>query len=366
MKSITNDGAVGEPRHYSALDGMRGIVAVSVLLYHAGHWRGMPFLATNSGLAVDFFFCLSGFVLSYAYDARLSRDMSVARFMVIRLRRLMPLLVFATLVSATFVVLRSAVKHEPIPPSEIAWAALLGALNLPHFTPSSAIGGPQIFPLNGPQYTLFFEIVVNAFWALSSHFRGLRFAAAVSAIALVGVAVPGTFGGDVPASFLTGFPRVFAAFYLGVLAFQIDRRIGTAAPSTALFWTCLVGTLGMFYFPVEAPFWLNLCWIGLVAPLLVYSGARVQLGPRMTRVATSLGALSYPLYILHYPVFCWVNGTYRFIFGHPNALAECALLLVSAVALSFAALHYLDLPLRRALSSSTANRVRPAARIARG
>ena len=77
--------------HYAALDGLRGVAAFSVLLYHLGHWLNKPFLASNAGLAVDFFFCLSGYVLSVAYRARLDSGMPATTFMRVRLIRLMPM-----------------------------------------------------------------------------------------------------------------------------------------------------------------------------------------------------------------------------------------------------------------------------------
>ena len=92
--------------HYAALDGLRGVAAFSVLLYHLGHWLNKPFLASNAGLAVDFFFCLSGYVLSVAYRARLDSGMPATTFMRIRLIRLMPMIVIGTLFSSGYLAVR--------------------------------------------------------------------------------------------------------------------------------------------------------------------------------------------------------------------------------------------------------------------
>ncbi|MBQ2879036.1 MAG: acyltransferase, partial [Bacteroidaceae bacterium] len=61
--------------HYNLLDGLRGVAAIMVLWYHIfegyafAEGRGID--TFNHGyLAVDFFFILSGFVISYAYDDR--------------------------------------------------------------------------------------------------------------------------------------------------------------------------------------------------------------------------------------------------------------------------------------------------------
>ena len=68
--------------HYHILDGLRGAAALMVVWYHV--FEGFAFAEGTNGveggglidvfnhgyLAVDFFFMLSGFVISYAYDDR--------------------------------------------------------------------------------------------------------------------------------------------------------------------------------------------------------------------------------------------------------------------------------------------------------
>ena len=61
-----------KPR-YEILDGLRGIAAVLVVVYHLfeTYYHGGCSQPVNHGyLAVDFFFVLSGFVIGYAYDDR--------------------------------------------------------------------------------------------------------------------------------------------------------------------------------------------------------------------------------------------------------------------------------------------------------
>ena len=67
--------------HYELLDGLRGVAAVLVLFYHIFEGFSFAELTNEAGdgiiktlnhghIAVDFFFILSGFVISYAYDSR--------------------------------------------------------------------------------------------------------------------------------------------------------------------------------------------------------------------------------------------------------------------------------------------------------
>ena len=81
-------------RHFHVLDGLRGIAALSVVVFHFMEWI-YPIETNFIGygfLAVDFFFCLSGFVIAYAYDTRISK-MGIRSFFISRLIRLHPLVV---------------------------------------------------------------------------------------------------------------------------------------------------------------------------------------------------------------------------------------------------------------------------------
>ena len=94
--------------HYQLLDGLRGVAAILVLFYHI--FEGLAFAeATNnagSGLittlnhghiAVDFFFILSGFVISYAYDDRW-KSMNTRQFIKRRLIRLHPMVIMGAII----------------------------------------------------------------------------------------------------------------------------------------------------------------------------------------------------------------------------------------------------------------------------
>jgi peptidoglycan/LPS O-acetylase OafA/YrhL len=78
---------------FLALDSWRGIAALLVALYHLnafGHFYPLP-LVRNSWLLVDFFFVLSGFVISYSSYDRLSTPSAVLPFVIKRFGRVWPL-----------------------------------------------------------------------------------------------------------------------------------------------------------------------------------------------------------------------------------------------------------------------------------
>ncbi len=341
-----------ERNHYAALDGLRGFAAISVVLFHIGHWLHVPTLATNSRLAVDFFFCLSGYVLALAYQHRFDAGMTTANFLRIRLIRLMPLIFLGTIVSFLFVVFKIIVKHEFVPPMELGIALFLGLINFPYFGASKFIGGPQVFPLNGPQYSLFLEIAVNLFWSVTRRIRQLEFALAVAAISLIGVMWVGL-GGDTTATFLNGIPRVGVSFFLGIAIFHFDRRTGNRLKSDPLFWAAAIVMVLLFYYPRPLPFAVNLLWIVVVAPVLVLTGARASLTVNASAVALFMGELSYPVYVLHYPIFCWVNGLYLSIAKGRNLVIESVIIVAAVLIGGYVGLRLFDQPIRRALSRRT-------------
>src|SRR6201996_9463606 len=84
-------------QHFEILDGLRGIAALSVVTFHFMEWVYSDYSQNFIGhgfLAVDFFFCLSGFVIGYAYDDRIGK-MGILEFFKSRIIRLHPLVIRA-------------------------------------------------------------------------------------------------------------------------------------------------------------------------------------------------------------------------------------------------------------------------------
>ena len=89
-------------KHFEILDGLRGIVAIYVVLFHIIESNNADYtvnLFHHGYLGVDFFFMLSGFVMGYAYDDRWSY-MSLKEFFIIRLIRLHPLVLLGIIIGA--------------------------------------------------------------------------------------------------------------------------------------------------------------------------------------------------------------------------------------------------------------------------
>ena len=95
---MTNSTYLASKPRYEILDGLRGVAAMIVVVYHLfeDFGAGVAVQGANHGyLAVDFFFVLSGFVIGYAYDDRWDR-MSYGDFFKRRLIRLHPMVIFGS------------------------------------------------------------------------------------------------------------------------------------------------------------------------------------------------------------------------------------------------------------------------------
>ena len=151
--------------HYELLDGLRGVAAILVVFYHI--FEGLAFaggghIATlNHGhIAVDFFFILSGFVISYAYDDRWGQ-MSTWQFFKRRLVRLHPMLVMGAVIGALAFAFAGFEKWEDKGVTPVGWvmvAMLLTMFMIPAVpgAPYEVRGNGEMFPLNGPGWSLFF------------------------------------------------------------------------------------------------------------------------------------------------------------------------------------------------------------------
>ena len=90
---MSDTGPPTSASRFRALDGWRGVCAMLVALHHieVHGWLYWQPLVRNAWLFVDFFFVLSGFVISHAYGARLGSGARIKDFVLRRLGRLWPL-----------------------------------------------------------------------------------------------------------------------------------------------------------------------------------------------------------------------------------------------------------------------------------
>jgi peptidoglycan/LPS O-acetylase OafA/YrhL len=345
-------------RRYESLDALRGVAALAVVIYHLSQVKLEPPLVTGGYLAVDFFFVLSGFVVALAYEDARRRTLSWEAFLVKRVTRLYPL----ALLGVVFGLIVTLMKWHWFPDRvdtlpQILISGFFNSLMLPTVF-GSAGGLHEIFPGNGPLWTLFQEMAVNLLWA----WLGIRMKTwRLAAVALVSGAVlavmathfqTANMGYDLT-TFWGGVARVCFGFPLGVVIYRL--HLDMAIPA-GRYGTALLGVMMLIVFVMPMTLgrdgvpWRDLVSILLVLPCIVVLGVGQVSGGR---IGAMLGALSYPVYALHYPVLLLASGLSQTVLSRINVhvISVCTVVLV--VALGAAANRFYDEPVRRMLSRRT-------------
>lgn len=351
---------IAERERFVVLDGMRGLAALAVITDHVDSDL-LRALLPGRYLAVDFFFVLSGFVLAHVYAKRLESGMSVLGFLRVRLIRLYPLYLLGLLVGAALALLYALKGWSGAPPAHV-WTALLFGLFMLPCPPGLSIWPNAPFPLNGPSWSLFFELFVNALYAAVARWLTPARCLAIMAVSAVLLApVPFLFGGQLDAgyawsNFIGGFPRVTFTFFAGVWLQQMHARRPMAGLPA---WAAFAALLAILAVPAQGV-WRSIFDLSaalILFPALVAFSASSRASGTLARTCAGLGLVSYGVYVLHVPMWGWLRLITEHFFpqGLPGAVnvaivAACA---VTAVA----ALHFIyDVPVRRFLS-----RRRPAA-----
>jgi peptidoglycan/LPS O-acetylase OafA/YrhL len=338
--------------HHASLDGLRGVAAAAVVLYHMTYQAfGPDGAAPHRGyLSVDFFFALSGLVISQAYETRFSAGMPFGAFVKIRLIRLYPLILLGVLFGVGSKLFSVHFHHVNRVFLAVPFTMLL--------LPGPSVFGPDdaMFPLDPPLWSLMFELWANFIFAFvairfSTLLRPLIIVAIVfGAVTLAPVAwsQQGLSGGHNLQTFWTGALRVTFAFSTGIgLRWLLtpDRILRLPSIPFPVLGAALMAALagGARFGPLYDVF-----AIVIIFPVIVALGIKDCASPRWRSVALKAGALSYPIYVLHDATlahFTHFKGHSIFVTVAAFIVAFAAIVLISDIAL-----RWYDEPLRRWLS----------------
>jgi peptidoglycan/LPS O-acetylase OafA/YrhL len=339
--------------HYAGLDALRGVAALGVVGYHFGTRLDLPFLFPRGYLAVDFFFVLSGFVVAKAYAQRLAEGtLLVSSFYLLRLIRLLPMIVIGTLLAATIEIYRPGVIDQTQHLSDAAIAAVLGVFVIPILWQTTL--EYTIFPLNGPVWSLFFEIIANLIFAPFVKFRaGMAISLILLASAFLlfwgGYSV-GTDLGPLPTNFWFGFPRVGWSFTVGIVLFNWRHH----APNIPF--TALTAALVALLLVPESRQWgavFDFACVLAILPLLVFAASRAEFQATGRQLSRMSADWSYPIYAIHYPLVRAMALIIKKLNWMPSARLAAAFVGASViVAISAMAYKFYDEPVRAKLSGA--------------
>lgn len=354
-------GGLGKPmnvQRYDMLDGLRGVAALLVVGFHLSQFGMIPAIVPRGYLAVDFFFVLSGFVVAHAYERDLRTHLSLGSFIIKRMIRLYPLALLGAGMGLVVLLLKWLFFPGKVESLEVLLAS--GMLNLamvPSFLSATATSH-DLFPGNGPLWSLFFELLINLLWAVCGIWLRTSTLILIIVVSLVFLAVfvnryhTLNIGYDT-ATFWGGLARVCFGFPLGVVIYREQHRLSANARHWSMF-TLSAALVFVLAIPVavsERNFpWLDLVFISLCLPAIVIGGT----GQTNTmRFGSLLGSLSYPIYVLHFPIVLMMSGLSQSLLSGWNTHIIASMSFVMILAFSWMALRLYDEPMRRMLTSLT-------------
>ncbi len=372
MSRISSSAYADSKPHYEILNGLRGVAALMVIWYHVFEaFATSPIdQKFNHGyLAVDFFFILSGFVIGYAYDDRWDR-MSKKDFFKRRLIRLHPMIVMGTVLGVITFLIQGGEQWDgtKVSLSMIMLAVLMHLFLIPAAPGAGAEvrGNSEMYPLNGPAWSLFFEYIGNILYALFLRKLSTKALTVVVALAAIGLASFAVFNlsgfghlgvgwSMLDHNLLGGFLRLLFSFSVGLL---MSRKFKPLKVKGA-FWISGLAVIVLLSLPHIGngeSLWTNGLYeaitVIVIFPILVYIGASGKTSDKFTSdICKFLGDISYPLYMVHYPFmylfYSWVwKNDLTFAQTWPMALV----LFFGNILLAYLALKLYDEPVRKYLT----------------
>ena len=382
MSNISSTVFADTKPHYHLLDGLRGVAALMVIWYHV--FEGYAFAGGttidtfNHGyLAVDFFFILSGFVIGYAYDDRWGKNFTMKDFIKRRLIRLHPMVIMGAVVGAITFYIQGSVQWDG---THIGISmVMLSLLCTIFFIPAmpgvgyEVRGNGEMFPLNGPCWSLFFEYIGNILYAL--FIRRLSNKALTIVVVLLGVALASFAIFNVSGygnigvgwtldgvNFIGGLLRMLFPFSMGML---LSRNFKPMKLRGA-FWICTLVMIALFAVPyLEGT--ESICTNGIYEafciiiafPILLWIGASgTTTDKKSTQICKFLGDISYPIYVIHYPFmylfYAWLIKNQLFTLGETWQVALCVY--AWNILFAYLCLKLFDEPVRKYLAKRFLNK----------
>jgi peptidoglycan/LPS O-acetylase OafA/YrhL len=205
---------------------------------------------------------------------------------------------------------------HPASPLEMTRAIASAVFMVPYLTPEVSVG---LFPLNGPAWSLFFELAANLAYALVGPRLPSRVLCVVCIAAGAGVIAAalghGTLNlGHRTYEFWVGFPRVVFSFGGGVMLYRLYAAGKLPRLGISPLW-CMGAAAVLLLLPAKGASagLLAAAIVVLAFPLLLIAavGARPP-GPKTSRIFALSGEVSYPLYAVHGPLVVAIMMTGRF------------------------------------------------------
>jgi len=211
----------------------------------------------------------------------------------------------------------------------------------------------NLFGLNAPAWSLFWEYIANIVYAFVLYRLSRKYILLLTIISAVGICLVAFRAGNMMGgwdglTFWDGGVRVSFSFLAGLLVYRsgwiIKNRFG-------FFGVALLLMLALLS-PFSKWNWLSEPFIIVIYfPLLIALSAGATLTPAFKKICVFSGKISYPIYMTHY-AFIWIFASYYA--SHKPAAGQLALIIITSLILlvgfAWFAMVVYDIPVRKYLS----------------
>lgn len=330
------------------IDGLRAIAVIAVLIFHA-----FPEYLPGGFVGVDIFFVISGFLISGIIELALGKgQFSFADFYVKRIRRIFPALIvmivtcFAfgerSMISDDFTLLARDVVGGSIFSSNLFYWSQAG------YFAQTATSKPLLH-----LWSLGIEEQFYIFWPVLLYIAATRKISAIYPILLIGILsflVNVIWIGTHPvATFYSPLSRAWELAIGAGVAHLVNNRVSDGERS---YWSGWASAVGICLVAVSVilikesgsfPGWQALFPV-LGTALILFAVPSAGINARLFAhpVMTSIGRISYPLYLWHWPLLVFARS------ASPSALTvtDRVELLVASFVLAAATERFIERPIR--------------------
>lgn len=323
-----------ERKHIVTIEGLRGLSALIVLALHCATELGYDALLPHGALSVDFFFIISGFVVAHAYEFNIKSGWPLWYFVRIRLIRLYPMILFGLILGVFVYLAKEFGSHVAVPWGRVVLNILLSVALIPSpiiFDESWEF----IFPFNGVTWSLFFEILINTIYAMIIVKISTRTIVFISIVGAVFVIIQCYYLGSIsggmnfdyansnisgnnnrlyfdydsslfgkiplPAFLVFGTGRAIFPFFIGVLLNRIDGYFQKLQKISTFFPVVLLITV--FFCHTSKYIWIyESASVIFLLPSVLILAINTKDDIKFVKLYSWLGKMSYPLYLVHYPI----------------------------------------------------------------
>jgi peptidoglycan/LPS O-acetylase OafA/YrhL len=360
LRNASVESLGAKPNQMTALTGARAIAALWVVAFHyapqgvSGWTQIGTRMLTRSGIAVSFFYVLSGFILTYTYGAATRKD-TIQRFWWARFARIYPAYAVAFVLISPFILCEGP-KNGMV--EKTVWSGLTSIALLQSWFPMLAL------QWNPPAWSL----SVEAFFYVLFPFLLPRLKAVrripylfiiLPAVSLAGLGLWAFVVASVTqhriqwqhvlCTFpLFRLPEFLTGCITGIFYLRKNRLPRFAGPA-------LILALFLILVSPVKPWMLFFIQNGGLAPLLAGLVLALACGEKSKvntvlsgRWIVLLGNASYSIYILQTPIWFWFHATAARLFGpsNINTMAFFIAYLGCLISISILSFYFIEEPLR--------------------